>query len=262
MKLLDGREAAAFIKQRQQRQFRAFQPTPRLAIVRQGATPATDMYLRVKQRYGADIGVPVDLYTETPANLLHRIEQLGADPAVTGINVELPLADAPELTDQALQAVPLPKDVEGLAAGSQFEVVTPKAVLWLLAAYNVTIAGRIVVVGQGKLVGQPLADRLEASGHHVIRADRDTADLPTVISTADIVITATGVPALITADMLKPGAVVVDAGAPEAELAPDVLTRSDLTITPNPGGVGPMTVAALFDNLLQAASALDEHKHK
>jgi methylenetetrahydrofolate dehydrogenase (NADP+) / methenyltetrahydrofolate cyclohydrolase len=253
LKLLNGRDVAGFIKERQLRQVRALPVLPRLAIVRQGATPATAMYLRVKQRYGGDIGVPVDLYTEAPADLLARIAALNDDPAVTGINVELPFTDASELETQALAAVTLAKDVEGLAPGSTFEIVTPRAILWLLAAYNIDLAGRIAVVGQGRVVGAPLADRLEASGCDVARIDEHTPDLAGQVRQAAIVVTATGRPGLITSDMLAPGTVVVDAGAPASDLASDVLERDDLKITPNPGGVGPMTVAALFDNLLIAA---------
>lgn len=256
MKLLGGSDVADFIKVRHEQQVRSLGEV-KLAIVRQGATPATDMYLRVKQSYGADIGVAVELYTETPATLLDRIKTLNADKSVTAINVELPFTDAPELTDKALAAVTPAKDVEGLAPHTTFEVVTPKAIMWLLAAYNVDLAGRhIAVVGQGKLVGAPLADRLEASGLSVSRLDDTAVDLTAAVRAADIVITATGQPGLITAAMLRDGAVVVDAGAPKPDLAADVLERTDLTRTPNPGGVGPMTVAALFDNVILAARSV------
>ncbi|MBW4061066.1 bifunctional 5,10-methylenetetrahydrofolate dehydrogenase/5,10-methenyltetrahydrofolate cyclohydrolase [Candidatus Saccharibacteria bacterium] len=252
MKLLDGREAADFIKARHAGEVRGLPPM-RLAIVRQGATAATDMYLRVKQRYGDDIGIDVDLYTETGATLLKRIHQLNSDDSVMAINVELPFTDAPELTNEALAAVTPSKDVEGFAPGSEFEVVTPKAIMWLLAAYNIDLkARRIGIVGLGKLVGAPLAERLEASGHTVMRCDEHTKDLAAQLSECPVVITATGQPGLITASMLADGAVVVDAGAPKSDLADDVLARPDLTRTPNPGGVGPMTVAALFDNVILA----------
>jgi methylenetetrahydrofolate dehydrogenase (NADP+)/methenyltetrahydrofolate cyclohydrolase len=226
---------------------------PRLAVVRQGATRATDMYLRVKQQYGRDIGITVDLHTESPDSILKRIAELNADPGLTGFMIELPFADSPELTDRALDAVTLAKDVDGLAPNSPFETATPKAVLWLLAAHNVELKGHIVVVGQGRLVGKPLADRLEASGHDVTRCDIHTPDLAAETVQADILFTGTGQPNLIKPDMVKTGAVVVDTGAPKGELDPALYDRPDLTITPNPGGVGPMTVAALFDNLLIAA---------
>ena len=261
MKLLNGREAASFLQTRHAGEVRGLGAL-KLAIVRQGATPATDMYLRVKQRYGQEIGVVVELYTETPASVLERIAALNNDPTVTAINVELPFADAPELTDQALAAVTPAKDVEGLAPHSEFEIVTPKAIIWLLAAYNIALTGRIVVVGQGKLVGAPLSERLEASGHEVVRCDIETPSLAEVVLGGDIVISATGHAGLITSAMLKAGAVVVDAGAPKSDLAADVLDRTDITRTPNPGGVGPMTVAALYDNILLAARHQQPKPHR
>lgn len=249
--LLDGRELVGYIKQRQVQQARSLATPPRLAIVRQGATPATDIYLRVKQAYGDEIGVAVDVYTETPDTLLARIKTLSSDKTVTGINVELPFKDAPELTDQALAAVALPKDVDGLAPQTPFEAATPKGIMWLLSGYNIDLQGkRIAVVGQGRLVGLPLSDRLEKSGYQVIRLDEAAKDLKTALTGADIIITATGQAGVITSAMVAPGTVVVDAGAPVSELADDLRARDDIKLAPNPGGVGPVTVAALFDNLL------------
>lgn len=252
MKRLDGREVAGFIQERHARQVRGLHPAPRLAIVRQGATPATDLYLRVKRQYGEDIGASVSLYTETPDSILDRIAALNADPVVTGIIIQLPFADAPALEERATAAVAPGKDVDGLAPDSPFEVATVKGIFWLLAAYNTDIKGRVAVVGQGRLVGRPFADQAEASGAEVLRADINTPDLTAVTSTADIIVTATGRPGLITSGMVRSGAIVIDAGSPRSDLAPELFGRSDLTITPNPGGVGPMTVAALYDNLLIA----------
>lgn len=249
--LLDGRELVSYIKQRQAQQARSLGTPPRLAIVRQGATPSTDVYMRVKQAYGDEIGVAVDVYTEAPDTLLARIKSLNKDKTVTGINVELPFKDALQLTDQALAAVALAKDVDGLAPKTPFEVATPKGIMWLLSAYNVDLKDkRIAVVGQGRLVGLPLSDRLETSGHEVIRLDDTAKDLKTALQGADIIISATGQAGIITSAMVAPGAVIVDAGAPASDLAADLRARTDIKLTPNPGGVGPVTVAALFDNLL------------
>ena len=221
--------------------------------MREGADEAIDKYIAVKRRYGADIGVVVDVYAETAETLVDRVRGLGEDDSVAGIIVQLPLAHS-ELTDAALAAVPPAKDVDGLAPGTAFEAATPKAISWLLAAYNVALAGRVIaVVGQGRLVGAPLSAELETSGHTVLRLDEHTSDLATRVRAADIIIAATGTPGVITSAMVKPGAVVVDAGSPASELAADTRERADITISPNPGGVGPMTVAALFDNLLIAA---------
>jgi methylenetetrahydrofolate dehydrogenase (NADP+)/methenyltetrahydrofolate cyclohydrolase len=252
MKLLNGRDVADYMKVRHAGMVRACARPPQLAIVRAGSHEATDLYIRAKIAYGRDIGVPVEVHNETAASLPGRLHDLGRDPGVTGVIIQLPLAGS-ELTDQALAAVPPSKDVDGLTPNSPFEAATPKAVLWLLAAYNVDVTGRVVIVGQGRLVGKPLADRLEAAGREVTRCDARTANLAAVTRTADLLVTATGQRHLVTADMVKNGAVVVDTGSPEPELAPELYDRQDLTLTPNPGGVGPMTVASLFDNLVIAA---------
>jgi methylenetetrahydrofolate dehydrogenase (NADP+)/methenyltetrahydrofolate cyclohydrolase len=116
-----------------------------------------------------------------------------------------------------------------------------------------------LATGRGKLVGAPLERMLQASGVDVTVANRSTTDLAAAVAEADIIITATGSPAILTADMIKQGAVVVDAGVASesgktvGDLAPDVYERDDLTITPTRGGVGPLTVCALFENVIRAA---------
>jgi methylenetetrahydrofolate dehydrogenase (NADP+)/methenyltetrahydrofolate cyclohydrolase len=252
MKLLNGRDVAAFIKQRHVQMAAGLSQKPRLAIIRSKDNEAGDRYLKMKRQYGEDIGVGVDLYVETSATILDRIKQLNADPAVTGIIIQLPLTDQ-SITDRATAAVAPEKDVDGLAPHTAFEAATPKAALWLLAAHNIDLKGRIVVVGQGRLVGKPLADRLEASGRDVVRCDIHTKDLAAETHQADILFTGTGQPGLIKPDMVKAGAVLIDTGSPRNEFDPALYDRDDLTLTPNPGGVGPMTVASLFDNLLIAA---------
>lgn len=260
-KLLDGREIAEYIQQRHTSQVAGLDPAPRLAIIRSAQNEAGDRYLKMKRAYGEDIGVPVDLYVETEATIIGRIKELNADPAVTGIIIQLPL-ETPEITDTALAAVAPHKDVDGLGAHSPYEAATPKAALWLLAAYNVDLAGRIVVVGQGRLVGKPLADRLEASGKQVVRCDIHTKDLRVETLQADIIFTGTGQAGLIKPGMVKEGAVLIDTGSPRNEFDPALYDRADLTLTPNPGGVGPMTVASLFDNLLIAAQNHRAHQLK
>ncbi len=251
-KLLEAKDVVGFIQERHIRVVAGLENQPRLAIVRMGDDPATDRYLKAKTGYGEDIGAAVDIYPEAPDTIVDRIHRLNRDKSVTGIIVQLPLTDH-NLTDQALAAVAPEKDVDGLGPNTTFEAATPKAALWLLASYNVDLKGRIVVVGQGRLVGKPLADRLEASGCDVVRCDIHTKDLKAETLQADIIFTGTGQPALIKSDMVKVGAVLVDTGSPRNELDPALFDRPDLIITPNPGGVGPMTVASLFDNLLIAA---------
>jgi methylenetetrahydrofolate dehydrogenase (NADP+)/methenyltetrahydrofolate cyclohydrolase len=252
MKLLTGRDVAEFIKQRHVSTVAGLTKAPHLAIIRSRDNEAGDRYLKMKRQYGEDIGVIVDLYVETSETIIDRIKALNADESVTGIIIQLPLTDG-HITNEALAAIDPSKDVDGLAPGTPFEAATPKAALWLLAAHNIDLAGRIVVVGQGRLVGRPLADRLEASGHDVVRCDINTKDLAAETIQADILFTGTGQEHLIKPDMVKNGAVLVDTGSPRYEFEPALYQRDDLSITPNPGGVGPMTVVSLFDNLLIAA---------
>jgi len=142
----------------------------------------------------------------------------------------------------------------------------PLAILWLLSGYNIDLAGKdIVLVGRGKLVGAPLEKMLQASGVEPRMVVKETPNGPDEIRKADVVISATGVPGLIKPDMLKQGAVVVDAGVASeggktvGDVAPEVYEqRDDLTITPAKGGVGPLTVTALFENVIRAAQRVSE----
>lgn len=140
------------------------------------------------------------------------------------------------------------------------DAATPTAILWLLAGYNIELKNKqVLVLGQGRLVGLPLTKMLKSSGVQVVTADRSTKDIPQKILSADIVISATGVAGLIKPDMLKRGAIVVDAGVATdkngfvGDVDPAVRERQDITITPEKGGVGPLTVSALFDNVIRAA---------
>jgi methylenetetrahydrofolate dehydrogenase (NADP+)/methenyltetrahydrofolate cyclohydrolase len=171
----------------------------------------------------------------------------------------LPLSD-PAKTDEIVNLVSPAKDVDALGAKAEFDPATPMAILWLLSGYNVDLAGkRILLIGRGKLVGQPLEKILKTSDFDVRVADRSTPDLASETQEADIIITATGSPAILKSDMVKEKAVVVDAGVASedgktvGDVADDVYDRDDLTLTPKKGGVGPLTVCALFENVIRAA---------
>jgi methylenetetrahydrofolate dehydrogenase (NADP+) / methenyltetrahydrofolate cyclohydrolase len=266
MKLLNGLELAEFIKERQAHEVRGLRQAlgvePKLAIVVTIEHPAIDVYMRMKARYGADILVDVEVHRTTMQQVAETIRELNADPSVHGIIVQLPLED-PTRTDEIIGLVSPEKDVEGRAPVTKFDPATAMAILWLLNGYNVELgAGRkIVLVGHGTLVGKPLEKLLVSSGYDVTVVDRKTPDVAAVVSGADIVITATGVAGLVTSTMIKERSVVVDAGVAGeqgktvGDLAEDVYERDDLTITPRKGGVGPLTVCALFDNVIRAARA-------
>jgi len=270
MKLLNGLELAGFIKERQAHEVRALRQAwnvrPKLAIVVTVEHPAIDVYMRMKTRYGADILVDVETHRVAQADAAVTVQKLNSDPTVHGIIVQLPLDD-PSQTDEIVNLVTPEKDVDALGKNATLDPATPLAILWLLAGYNIDLAGKkIVLVGRGKLVGAPLERMLLTSGHDVTVIDRKTVDVPSVVRLADILVTATGQPGLITGDMIKERAVVVDAGVAgeqgktTGDLADDVYERDDLTITPRKGGVGPLTICALFDNVIRAARASAQTK--
>lgn len=263
MKLLSGSELVGFIMERQAKQVRnlkqAHRITPKLAIIR--CNPENDVistYIRLKQTYGADIGVEVEMYNEAVDTIDARIDGLNARDDVHGVIIQLPVTPS-DITDTVLERVAPHKDVDGLSSQTLYDPATPMAILWLLAGYNVTLE-KVAVVGRGRLVGAPLVRMLENSGVEVAAYDKDfDGDLADELQKAKIVITATGQAGLIRADMLAPKTTVIDAGTASedgvirGDLADDVRRREDLVVTPERGGVGPLTVAALFDNVLRAA---------
>lgn len=263
MKLLNGAELAGFIKERHAHQVRALRAQKiflKLAVVQASDDPVINTYVRLKRRYGDDIGIGVEVHKVEQPAIPELLKQLNEDADVHGVIVQLPLSD-PAQTDELVNLVASGKDVDALGKKSQFDPATPMAIMWLLAGYNVELRGKsVLVVGHGKLVGTPLSSLLIKSGIDVNVADERTNDLDIKARAADVIITATGSPGVLRSEMIKTGAVVVDAGvASEAgktvgDLAPDVYEREDLTITPQKGGVGPLTVCALFENVIRAAS--------
>lgn len=270
MKLLDGKELAGYIKERQLKQVRALRQSwrvfPRLAIVQTIDNPVIDTYVALKKVYGADILVDVDIHKVDQAELMSTIEMLNADSLIHGIIIQLPLADE-SATEQAVDAVLPEKDVDGLGKGAVLTPATAMAIDWLLAGYNVVLQGKtIAIVGNGRLVGAPLAKLWNGQGLNTTVYDSSTEDLAGALRESDVIVTATGKPALITRDMVRPGAVVVDAGTAAehgkivGDLAADVRDLDDITITPEKGGVGPLTVCALFDNVIQSARRVADAK--
>ena len=262
MKLLNGRELADYIKQRQAGQVRALMQAsnvkPKLAIILSIDHPVIDIYIRVKKRYGEELQVDVDVYRINQSEAPALIKKLNVDPTVFGIIVQLPLED-PTKTSEIVNLVAPEKDVDALGKDAIFTPATPMAILWLLAGYNVDLAGKkVLLIGRGKLVGIPLEKMLRDSGIDVSVADRETKDLASKTIEADVIITATGSPSILFPDMIKQGAVIVDAGVASedgktvGDVAESVYERDDLTLTPVKGGVGPLTVCSLFENVIRA----------
>lgn len=265
MKLLNGSELAGFIKERQAKQVRALrqahQVFPKLAIVQAVDSPVIDSYVVLKKRYGEDILIDVEAYKVDQDQLLGVINRLNGDPSVHGIIVQLPLADT-SATQAAVDAVESSKDVDGLGVAATLDPATPVAINWLTAGYNIDLkTKRIAIVGNGRLVGAPLSNMWRSSGYDVTVFDENSRDMTERLPEFDVIVTATGVPGLIRSSEIKHGAVVIDAGTASehgkivGDVAGDVRERQDIAITPEKGGVGPLTVAALFDNVIRAAQA-------
>jgi len=268
MKSLNGKELASFIKERQAHQARALiqahKITPRLAIVQCKDDPVINTYVRLKKQYGADLGIEVDVHFIDQKEIPDLLKRLNKDETVHGIIVQLPLTNTDQ-TDEIVNMVAPEKDVDALGEKAEFDPATPMAILWLLSGYNVDLNGKhILLVGRGKLVGAPLEKMLRNSGHDVEVIDRGAKDLSEHTKDADIIITATGSPAILYPAMIKQNAVVVDAGVASesgktvGDLHETMYERDDLTITPTKGGVGPLTVCALFENVIRAAKRVAE----
>lgn len=263
MKLLESKDLVLTIKQKQAEVVAALHKQkidPTLAIVVTVENPVIDVYMRMKQKYGADLGVEVTIYRIAQADTIETLEKLNADPTVSGIIVQLPLED-PSQTEEIVNHVAPEKDVDALGSTAVFEPATPMAILWLIAGYKIDMHDKkVVLVGRGKLVGAPLDRMLTAEDIDVSVATRSsTPDIATETLKADVIITATGSAGGLRSNMVKLGAVVVDAGVAGeggktvGDVADEVYERDDIWITPTKGGVGPLTVCALFENVLHAA---------
>lgn len=261
-KILNGRELADFVKVRQAKRVRALRQAhkimPKLAIIQTTDNPVIDSYVALKQAYGADILVDVEVYKVDQVGVEGVIDRLNADMSTHGMIIQLPLAD-PSQTDALVARVAPEKDVDGLGPLAMLDPATPLAIDWLVTGYGIDIAGKkIAVVGNGRLVGAPLAARWRSSGYDVTIIDQGD---DTSLALYDVIVAATGVPGRVQSSDVKSGAVVIDAGTAAehgkivGDVAADVRERDDIALTPEKGGVGPLTVAALFDNVIRAATA-------
>ena len=247
---------------------------PGLAVILAGDDPASRVYVRNKIRACEETGVR-SVFIEYPASvdedeLVERVHALNADPAVHGILVQLPLPGHID-AERVLEAVSPQKDVDGfhlrtlgaLLAGRPGAVpCTPAGVMRLIEHAGVELAGKhAVVIGRSNIVGKPLALLLLAQNATVTVCHSKTRDLPAVTRQADVLVAAVGRAKLVSAAMVKPGACVIDVGVnrlADGRLAGDVDFQAVKavagSITPVPGGVGPMTIAMLLENCVAAAS--------
>ncbi len=260
MRELNGSELAGFIKERQAKQVRALRQAwhinPRLAIVTDVENPVIETYMRLKQRYGADILIDVEIHRVPAGGALEVIQELNNRNDVQGIILQLPISNSDQ-TEELLESIREDKDVDGLCKRAIFQAATPTAISWLLAGYGVDLKNKkVAIVGRGRLVGAPLEKMWLKSGVDVTVFEKGD-DLSQLIN-YDIIVSATGVPGLIKSQMIKTKAVVIDAGTASengkivGDVSEEVRQRNDVIITPKKGGVGPLTVSVLFDNVITA----------
>lgn len=234
---------------------------PHLASIIIGDNPASNLYVGLKKKAGEAIGIQVDIYTLTKAtkkeDVIHLINTLNTDPDINGIMVQMPIPEPlSQYKDEFIQAIDDQKDVDGLKPNSKFLHPTSKAVIDILdyalaQDTDHAIITTVCVVGSTGMVGRPLVSELKKQGYEVIECDIKTKDLGQKVKNCDIVISATGVMNLITPEMIKQKAIVIDVGSPNGDFEKDVSEVASF-FTPVPGGVGPVTIVSLFENLVNS----------
>ncbi|MEN3972445.1 bifunctional methylenetetrahydrofolate dehydrogenase/methenyltetrahydrofolate cyclohydrolase FolD [Sphingomicrobium sp. XHP0235] len=283
--LIDGKAEAAKVRARVGEAVAAFRAkagrAPGLHVVLVGEDPASQVYVRSKEKATREAGMEGELHRlpadTRQADLIALVDHLNADDAVDGILVQLPLPDGLDEAE-VLDTIDPAKDVDGfhvvnagrLAVGKDALVpCTPYGCLHLLKERHGDLSGlHAVVIGRSNIVGKPMAQLLLGENATVTIAHSRTKDLPALARTADILIAAVGRAEMVKGDWIKPGATVIDVGinrldptepGGKSRLVGDVATEeaaeNAAAITPVPGGVGPMTIAMLLANTLRAAHA-------
>lgn len=277
--ILDGKALSTIVREDVKRRTDALLARgvrPRLDVLVAAQDDASLAYVRMKRAWCEKAGIDSHSYEVnadwTQAQLIEKIRELNADPAVHGVLLQHPLP--PHLDEkEALIALGPEKDVDGITPASLgrltcdlpgFRCATPLGIMTMLEHYRIPIQGKnAVVIGRSVILGKPAALMLLQKNATVTIAHSRTADLPGLCRTADILVAAVGKPEMVKGDWIKPGAVVVDAGYNKVEgRTHDVgdvhfESASEVAswITPVPGGVGPMTVASLLANAVSAAEA-------
>ena len=276
--ILDGKATAASIRAALREEIEKDREragrAPCLAVILVGDDPASQVYVRNKEKACADAGIDT-ISCRRPASIAQRelenlIAGLNANPAIDGILLQLPLPEGLDARP-CIEAVSPEKDVDGLTAVNQGRVAmnvpglrpcTPAGILALLDHYHISVSGKkAVVIGRSNLVGRPIALMLGSRDYNatVTMCHSRTPDLAAVCREADIIVAALGRPRFVTADMVKPGAVIIDVGINRGEdgrLCGDVdyerVAPLASAITPVPGGIGPMTISQLLVNTTRA----------
>ena len=278
LKLIDGKALSAKLRsgiKEEVAEIKAKGITPGLAVILVGDDPASQVYVRNKEKACIEAGMHSEVYRlpeeTTEEELLARIDKLNKDDNIHGILVQLPVPKHID-EDKIIDAISVDKDVDGFSPANvgalligkeAFEPCTPCGCIELIKTTGIEISGKkAVVVGRSNIVGKPIAIMLLRENATVTICHSRTKDLKKELQDADIIVAAVGKAGFITADMIKPGAVVIDVGINRMEngkLTGDVDQNTlkemdfDCYLTPVPGGVGPMTITMLMRNTLVSA---------
>lgn len=274
-KIISGKEISALVRadlKKEVDQLKAQGTTPGLAVILVGEDPASQTYVKNKEKACLELGIHSEVYRvpkdTTQERVLKMVSDLNGRPEIHGVLVQLPLPDHIE-ENAVIHEIKLEKDVDGftpvnvgnlLIGGECFVPCTPNGIMELLDRTGVQLKGKTaVVVGRSNIVGKPVAILLLQRHATVTICHSRTADLPGVCRTADVLIVAVGKPEMVKGDWVKEGAVVIDVGVNRVgdKLVGDVefetAKERASAITPVPGGVGPMTITMLMKNTIAAA---------
>lgn len=265
MKYLSGSNLVDYVSERQAKQVRALIQSkgiqPKLAIINTnpGNLPS-QRYIKYKQTRAEELGIDLTIHNVDESSAVELIEELAKDDYTHGIILQLPLKD-PNKTDSLVSLIPPEKDVDGMGKDSLVEPATAQAVLWLLTGYGIDLKGQnILVIGKGRLVGGPLIEMLEDQGFEPASIDEANTEeeLLEAIQESDLIISAAGKAGLIKPEMLRDKQIIIDAGTSEGggelkgDLSPKVYeSKLNIKVTPTTGGLGPLTISCLFENLIQ-----------
>ena len=241
-----------------------------LAIILVGNNEASKLYIKNKEKYCTEVGIKVDKYLldedTSEEVLINLIKDLNEDEKVTGIILQSPVPDGIDF-DKCSRMILPSKDVDGFTKDNVYNLYlnkksilpcTVKGIIKLLEYYNIEINGKnVAIIGRGNIVGKPLAMALENRNATVSLLHSKTKDLKMFTKDADIVVVACGIPKLLKKEMIKEGSVVIDVGISrvDGKIVGDIdfdnIKDIALFVTPNPGGIGPMTIAMIIDNLIE-----------
>lgn len=268
--IIDGREVASKIKEEIKNEISLLSNKLTLCVVQVGDDEASNIYIKQKEKLANELGINFihKKYNDISEELLEEeIIKLNEDKNITGIIIQLPIPDKYN-TNKLINLIDPNKDVDGLTDYNKVKLYnneegiipcTPLGILELLNHYNIDVKGKnTVIIGRSLLVSKPLFNLLLNKDATVTMCHSKTVDLPLITKNADILISATGKPHLVTEDMIKDNAVIIDVGISriDGKLCGDVdfenVSKKASYITPVPGGVGPMTVIMLMKNILNA----------